>query len=51
MEQVDYENIEKILPVLKRAQIAKQRMTQNIIELHYFVMDLLDIKYKDVRIS
>ena len=51
MEQVDYENIESILPVLKRAQIAKQRMTQNIIQLHYFVMDLLDIKYKDVRIS
>jgi hypothetical protein len=47
-EQVDYENINDILPVLKRAQRAKQIMTIDVINLHYFVMDLLDIEYKKV---
>ena len=47
-EQVDYEDIKDILPVLKRAQRAKQIMTIDVINLHYFAMDLLGIKYKKV---
>ena len=47
-EQVDYEDIKDILSVLKRAQIAKQIMTVDVINLHYFTMDLLGIKYKKV---
>ena len=47
-EQVNYEDIKDILPILKRAQIAKQIMTIDVINLHYFTMDLLGIKYKKV---
>ncbi len=48
MEQVDYEDINDILPVLERAQVAKQIMTIDVITLHYFAMDLLEIKYKKI---
>ena len=47
-EQVDYENISDIISVLKRAQKAKQIMTIDVINLHYFAMDLLGITYKKV---
>jgi len=49
-EQVDYENINDVLSVLERAQIAKQILTIDVINLHYFVMDLLNISYKKVKI-
>lgn len=48
VEQVDYDDIKVIISVLEKAQKAKERLTDNIIQLHYFVMDLLDIDYKDV---
>ena len=46
--QVDYEDINSILSILKKAQKAKQELTYDVMQLHYFVMDLLGIKYKKV---
>lgn len=45
-EQVNYENINDIVSVLKKAQKAKQIMVIDVISLHYFAMDVLGIEYK-----
>lgn len=44
-EQVNYEDIHEIVSTLNRAQNAKQELTFDVIQLHYFVMDLLGIEY------
>lgn len=46
-EQVNYEDIHEIVSTLNRAQNAKQELTFDVIQLHYFVMDLLGIDYRE----
>jgi hypothetical protein len=41
MVQVDYEKIVDIAPILNKAQKAKQDLTQKVVMLHYYAMDLL----------
>ena len=46
--QVNYQDITEISPVLMQAQQAKEQLTHDVIQLHYFTMDLLGIEYKEL---
>lgn len=46
--QVNYNDINEIIPVLRQAQQAKEQLMHDVIQLHYFAMDLLGITYKKV---